>query len=80
MEIINLFNSQSNLEKNNFYKMGVRRRIFFRGPDIREITTKSNTVYIDDIKITTNSEKQHKKLFLKSKRNKRIYFKNKGEI
>ncbi len=40
--------------KNNFCKMRCLRIIFFRGSNFREITTKIKTIYIDDIKITTN--------------------------
>lgn len=60
MEIIDSYR----LEKNNyFYKKGGLQNNTFKQSKSREITTNPKTVYIDNIKIITNSEKQHKKLF-----------------
>jgi hypothetical protein len=68
------------IEKNNFYKMGCLRIIFFRGSNFREITTKIKTIYIDDIKITIKSINSYKKLFYLFKSNKRINFEIKKEL
>ena len=71
---------QRQKENKYFLKKGFRRIIFFRGSNFREITTKIKTIYIDDIKITIKLIKQYKKLFYLVKKNKRIYFENKGVL
>jgi len=62
------------LKKNNyFYKKGGLQNNTFEQSKSREITTNLETVYINNIKITTNSENEDKKLFYFPKKNKIIY-------
>lgn len=61
------------MKNNNFSKKGVLQKNTFKQSKSREITTNPETVYIDNIKITTNSEKDNKKLFYFPKKNKIIY-------
>ena len=62
------------MKKNNyFYKKGGLQNNTFEQSKSREITTNLETVYINNIKITTNSEKEDKKLFYFPKKNKIIY-------
>ena len=62
------------MKKNNYFeKEGPQNNTFKQSKSI-EIITNPKTLYEDNVKITTNSEKEYKKLFYLSKRNKRIYF------
>ena len=62
------------MKKNNFfYKKGGPQNNTFEQSKSIEITTNPKTVYIDNIKITTNNEKGHNKLFYLPKKNKLIY-------
>ena len=65
------------MKKNNYFsKKGGLQNNTFKQSKSREITTNPETVYIDNIKITTNSEKDNKKLFYLPKNNKIIYSTN----
>ena len=67
------------MKKNNYFhkKGGLQNNTFEQSKSI-EITTNPKTVYLGDIKITTNLEKQDRKLFDNEKKNKIIYL-NKSE-
>lgn len=64
------------MKKNNYFKNGGPQNNTFKQPKSVEITTNHKSVYIDNVKITTNSEKEDKKLFDSPKSNKRIYSDN----
>ena len=62
------------MKKNNYFdKVGGPQNNTFEQSKSREITTNPKTVYIDNVKITTNNEKVDKKLFYLPKKNKLIY-------
>ncbi|MGI9011909.1 MAG: hypothetical protein ACR2F1_12075 [Nitrososphaeraceae archaeon] len=60
------------MNKINFNKGGPQNNTFKHSKSI-EITTNPKTLYIDDVKITTNNKKKPKKLFYLLKKNKIIY-------
>ena len=62
------------MKKNNYFckKGGLQNNTFEQSKSI-EITTNPKTVYLEDIKITTNNEKANKELFYLPKKNKIIY-------
>ncbi|MDF2736997.1 MAG: hypothetical protein K0S93_853 [Nitrososphaeraceae archaeon] len=64
------------MKNNNIDKKEILQKNTFEQSRFRDITTNPKAVYIDDIKITINSEKLYKKLFYLPKKNKRIYFMN----
>jgi hypothetical protein len=57
----------------------VPRRIFFRGSNFREITTKRTSLYKSKLNISRKLTKLYKKLFYLPKKNKIIYFDNRAE-
>lgn len=62
------------MKKNNYFcKKGGLHNNTFGQPKSKEITTNPKTVYIYNIKITTNQGKEHKKLLYLPKYNKLIY-------
>lgn len=65
-------NTQVLDKKNNFNRVS-QGTIFSDTNNSREITTKTNSVYIDNVNISTNSQKQHKKLFPNAKGNNFLY-------
>ena len=63
------------MKNNNYFEKGGPQNNTFKQSKSREITINPKTVYIENVKITTNNKKEPKKLFYLPKKNKIIYSK-----